>query len=48
MEFRVEARNVFNVVNFTNINTVVNATNYGLPISAAQMRIIDAIMRFRF
>jgi hypothetical protein len=48
LEFRVEAKNVFNVVSFTNINTVVNATNYGWPISAAPMRILDAVMRFRF
>jgi len=48
LEFRIEAKNVFNIVSFTNINTVVNASNYGLPISAAQMRILDAIMRFRF
>jgi hypothetical protein len=48
LEFRIEAKNVFNVVNFTNINTVVNATNYGLPISAAPMRILDAMVRFRF
>lgn len=48
LEFRIEANNVFNNVSFTNINTVVNATNYGLPISAALMRIIDAKLRFRF
>ena len=29
-----EANNVLNQVNYTNIDTVVNATNYGLPISA--------------
>jgi hypothetical protein len=48
LEFRVEANNVFNNVTFTNINTVVNATNYGLPISAASMRIMYALVRFRF
>jgi len=48
LEFRVEARNVFNQVNFTNINTVVNASNYGLPISAAPMRVLDALVRLRF
>jgi len=48
LEFRIEANNVFNNVSFTNINTVVNATNYGLPISAALTRIIDAKLRFRF
>jgi hypothetical protein len=48
LEFRIEAKNVFNTVSFNNINTVVNATNYGLPISAAPMRILDAVVRFRF
>ena len=48
LEFRIEAKNVFNSVSFTNINTVVNATNYGLPISAAPMRVMDAVVRFRF
>ncbi|HEV2200090.1 MAG TPA: TonB-dependent receptor [Bryobacteraceae bacterium] len=48
LEFRIEAKNVFNSVSFLNINTVVNATNYGLPISAAPMRVMDAVVRFRF
>jgi hypothetical protein len=48
LEFRFEANNVFNTVSFTNINTVVNATNYTLPISAASMRSVDAVVRFRF
>jgi hypothetical protein len=48
LEFRIEAKNVFNSVSFTNINTVVNATNYGLPISAAPMRVMDAVVRLRF
>jgi hypothetical protein len=48
LEFRVETKNVFNQVNFTNINTVVNASNYGLPISAAPMRVLDALVRLRF
>jgi hypothetical protein len=48
LELRIEAKNAFNIVSFTNINTVVNATNDGLPISAAPMRVIDALVRFRF
>jgi hypothetical protein len=48
LEFRVEANNVFNNVSFTNINTVVNATNYGLPISAAGMRMMYGLVRFKF
>ena len=38
LELRLEANNVLNQVNYTNINTVVNAINYGLPISAGPMR----------
>ena len=48
LEFRIEANNVFNRVSFTNINTVVNATNYGLPVAAAPMRALEASVRFRF
>jgi hypothetical protein len=48
LELRLEANNVLNYVNYTNINTVVNATNFGLPISAASMRSITAVLRFRF
>ncbi|HVP46708.1 MAG TPA: carboxypeptidase regulatory-like domain-containing protein [Bryobacteraceae bacterium] len=48
LELRLEASNVLNQVNYTNINTVVNATNYGLPISAASMRSLTAVLRFRF
>ena len=48
LEFRVEGANVFNNVSFANINTVVNATNYGLPVSAASMRTVSAVVRFRF
>jgi hypothetical protein len=48
LELRFEANNIFNQVNYTNISTVVNATNYGLPISAANMRSVNLVMRFRF
>lgn len=48
LEFRVEADNVLNHVNYTTLNTVVNATNFGLPTAAAQMRNISAMVRFRF
>jgi hypothetical protein len=47
-ELRLEANNVLNHVSYTNVNTVVNATNYGLPISAASMRTLSAVVRFRF
>jgi len=48
LELRLEGANVLNQVNYTNINTVVNATNYGLPISASSMRSVTAVLRFRF
>lgn len=48
LEFRVEANNVLNQVNITNINSVVGSLNYGLPVSASGMRTMDAVMRFRF
>jgi hypothetical protein len=48
LEFRLEANNVLNHVNYTNYYTVVNGANYGLPSSAAGMRTIQAVVRFRF
>jgi hypothetical protein len=48
LEFRIEAKNALNTVNVTNIDTVVNATNYGSPISAAVMRVLDALVRLRY
>jgi hypothetical protein len=48
LEFRFEANNIFNQVNITNINTVVNASTYGLPSAASTMRTCDVVMRFRF
>jgi len=48
LEFRAEANNVLNQVSYTNFGTVVNSVNYGLPVSAAGMRTMDIVMRFRF
>jgi hypothetical protein len=48
LEFRVEANNVLNHVNYTNLYTVVNAVNYGLPSAAGAMRTLNAVVRFRF
>ncbi len=48
IEFRIEATNVFNNVNYTNYYTVVNAANYGLPSSAGAMRTLQAVVRLRF
>lgn len=48
LEFRFESNNVLNHVNYTNLYTVVNAVNYGLPSGAAGMRTLDVVVRFRF
>lgn len=48
VEFRVEANNVLNHVNYTSFYTVVNSVNYGLPSAAAGMRTLNAVVRFRF
>jgi hypothetical protein len=48
LEFRIEGNNVLNHVNYTNLYTVVNAVNYGLPSAAGAMRTLDAVVRFRF
>ena len=48
LEFRAEANNVLNQVNYTNFGTVVNSVNYGLPTAVSAMRTMDIVMRFRF
>ena len=48
LEFRIEANNILNHVNYTSIGTVVNASNYGIPLTASGMRSIQANVRFRF
>ncbi len=48
LEFRVESNNVLNHVNYSNLETVVNAVDYGLPVTAGQMRTMQAVVRFRF
>ncbi len=48
LEIRLEANNVLNHVSYTNIDTVVNALNYGAPLSTAAMRTVNLVVRFRF
>jgi hypothetical protein len=48
IEFRLEANNLTNHVNYTNVYTIVNASNFGLPSSAGNMRTLQANVRFRF
>ena len=48
LEFRLEANNLTNHVNYTNLATVVNASNYGLPLTTGNMRSLNMVVRFRF
>jgi hypothetical protein len=48
LEFRLEANNLTNHVNYTNLATVVNASNYGLPLAAGSMRSLNLVVRLRF
>jgi trimeric autotransporter adhesin len=48
VEFRLEATNLTNHVNYTNVFTVVNASNFGLPSAAGPMRTLQINVRFRF
>ena len=47
LEVRIDANNFLNHVNISNIATVVNAVNYGLPTSAGAMRSVTATLRLR-
>ncbi|MBZ5701857.1 MAG: TonB-dependent receptor [Acidobacteriia bacterium] len=48
LELRLQANNVFNVVQFTAINTVVNSPAFGQVTAAGNMRRLSLIARFRF
>lgn len=48
LDLRITANNVFNTVQFTSINTVVNAQNFGEVTGAGSMRRITMQARFRF
>jgi hypothetical protein len=48
LELRVDSQNFTNHVSYTNLGTVVNAANYGLPTAAAGMRTITPSLRLRF
>jgi hypothetical protein len=48
LEFRLEANNLTNHVNYTNLATVVNASNYGLPLATGSMRSLNLVVRLRF
>ena len=48
LELRMEANNMLNQTNFSNVSTVVNSINYGAPTAAALMRQMTAVLRYRF
>ena len=48
LEVRVETNNLTNSPNITSFNTVVNASNYGLPLAVNGMRTVTATARLRF
>jgi trimeric autotransporter adhesin len=48
LELRFQAANVFNFINYSSINTVVNSLQFGEVTSAAATRRITVIARFRF
>jgi hypothetical protein len=48
LEFRFQAANVFNFVNYASINTVVNSLTFGQVTSAGSTRRLTVIARFRF
>jgi len=48
LEFRATANNVFNHVNFANVDTNLNSPTYGQVISVGTMRRVTFLARFRF
>jgi hypothetical protein len=48
LDLRLEANNVLNSVNISRIGTTINARNYGVALSASQMRNVQLNIRFRF
>jgi hypothetical protein len=48
LELRLHANNVFNIVQFSGLNTTVNSLAFGEVTSAAAMRRVTAVARFRF
>jgi len=48
LELRFQAANVFNFIDYTSINTIVNSLQFGQVTSAGSTRRITLIARFRF
>jgi hypothetical protein len=47
-DFRIDATNALNHVNYTNWNTNINSSQFGLPTAANAMRRVQANIRVRF
>jgi trimeric autotransporter adhesin len=48
LDLRISANNIFNIVHFTTINTVVNSFTYGEVTGTGSMRRVTMLARFRF
>ncbi|MFI5176362.1 MAG: TonB-dependent receptor domain-containing protein, partial [Terriglobia bacterium] len=48
IELRTQVQNVFNHPNFTQLNTVVDSTNFGRLSSTRDLRTVELLLRFRF
>jgi trimeric autotransporter adhesin len=48
LDVRLDSTNALNHVTFTNWNTIINGTQFGLPAAANAMRSVQLTMRFRF
>ncbi len=48
LEIRAQANNIFNIPQFTSLNTVVNSIGFGQVVGVAAMRRIQFVTRFRF
>jgi hypothetical protein len=48
LDLRITANNIFNMVNFTSLGTVVNSTTFGEVTGAGTMRRVTVQARFRF
>ena len=48
LDLRITANNIFNMVNFSSLGTVVNSTNFGEVTGAGTMRRVTVQARFRF
>jgi hypothetical protein len=48
LDLRFDATNLLNHVTYTGWNTVINSTQFGVPVAANAMRTVQTTMRLRF